>query len=169
MTEPGASGDAIAVLVRLFAEHPVWRDAGATIRDGATSAVWFRERPGEPWHLEREAGVSRLRPGRAADPDFVFRFGAESIAALEAAGEDVGDFAVCLFEWMIHPDPDLRIDFRIVAGFPRLLRNGYVGLLARAGPQVAAFGARHGITGLGPLRRLVRLLRRSQPFAWEGG
>jgi hypothetical protein len=167
MTAPPEADESISVLARLFAEHAVWREAGASIREGAASAVWFRQCPGRAWRLVRQAGVSRLEPGRAEDPDFVFRFGPESIAALEAAGQDSGDFAVCLFDWMIHPDPDLRVDFRIAGSIPRLVRNGYVGLLRRAGPKPAAFAAAHGVSNLRALRRLIRALRRREPFAWE--
>lgn len=164
---PAAPDAIVAALDRLFRDHPAWRKAARRIRPAATSAVWFRHRPGEPWHLVREGGGARLRPGRAPDPDFVFRFAPESVRALESAGETVGDFAVRLFELMIDPDPSRRVELRIAASFPRLLRRGYVDLLFAAGPQVSAFAARHGVRGLGALARLVSALRRREPFDWE--
>ena len=48
----------------------------------------------------------------------------------------MGDFAVTLFETMISDDPDLRVGFRVVAPFGRLVRRGYLALLVRGGPKV---------------------------------
>ncbi len=58
---------------------------------------------------------------------------------------------------------------RIVAGFPRLVRRGYLGLLLASGPRVLAFGASHGVRTVGALRRLVAQLRDSGPADWETG
>ena len=68
---------------------------------------------------------------------------------------------------MLDPDPDVRVGFRIVAPFGRLRRRGYVRLLLRAGPTVAASGARHGVGSLTGLARLVRALRAAEPASWE--
>jgi hypothetical protein len=159
----------VAALARLYRRHPAWRAAARYVAAESTSAVWFSHRPGEPWHLTRAGGETRLLPGPTPDPDFVFRFTPASIEALAEAGHDLGDFAVRLFELMIDPDAERRIGFRIVAPFGRLLRRGYVRLLLGSGPRVTAFAARHGVIGLGSLRRLVRALRRSDPFEWETG
>ncbi|NNL67783.1 MAG: hypothetical protein HKP30_16155 [Myxococcales bacterium] len=157
----------VAELARLFREHPAWREAARRIRGGATSSVWFSHRAGEPWHLARSGPDTVLLPGAAPDPDFVFRFTPASIGELAAAGDTVGDFAVRLFELMIEPDPERRVALRIVAAFPRLVWRGYVDLLFAAGPRLLAFAARHGVTGLGSLRRAVNALRRQQAFDWE--
>jgi hypothetical protein len=165
---PDAASDPhVAALTRLFRSHPAWCAAAARIAEGSTSGVWFLHRPGEPWHLLREGDESWLRPGLAERPDFVFRFSPASIRELEQAGDQVGDFAVRLFELMLEPEPERQVGFRIVAGFTRLLRRGYVGLLLSSGPRVAAFAARNGVTGLASLRRLVNALRRSEPWDWE--
>jgi hypothetical protein len=155
-------------LARLFREHPAWTAAARRLVPQATSTVYFRHRPGEAWRLEQREGVTRLLPGAAADPDFVFRFTEGSIARLEAVRGGVGDFAVELFTLITEDDPDVRVGFRIVAGFPRLVRRGYLGLLLAAGPRVVAFGASHGIRTLGALRRFVAQVRDRTPESWEG-
>ena len=157
----------VAALMQLFRSHPAWRAAAARIAEGSMSGVWFLHRPGEPWHLVREGGESWLRPGSAARPDFAFRFSPASIRELEQAGDQVGDFAVRLFELMLEPEPERQVGIRIVAGFTRLLRRGYVGLLLSSGPRVATFAARNGVTGLASLRRLVNALRSREPHDWE--
>jgi hypothetical protein len=157
----------VAALARLYREHPAWRAAAARLHEQSTSGVWFRHRPGEAWHLAREDGETRLRPGRVEDPDFMFRFSPASIVALGEAGSRIDDFAVRLFELMLDPDEERRIGFRIVASFGRLLRRGYVRLLLEAGPRVAAFAASHGVTGLRAIRNLVVELARREPQPWE--
>lgn len=157
----------MATLARLYREQPAWRAAAAGIQEGSRCAVWFSQRPGEPWHLVREAGETWLRPGGVDRPDLVFRFTPAAIRELARAGEDIAEFAVRLFELMIDPDEERRIGFRIAAPFSRLLHGGYVRVLLDAGPQVASFAASHGVHDLASLHDLVRWLARAAPFAWE--
>ena len=154
-----------ARLDRLFREHPAWVSAAKLLSRDACSRVYFRQRPGEVWHLEQRAGTTRLRPGPGPDPDFVFRFGPEAIAALEDVDGGIGQFAVRLFALVL----DQQVDLRIAAGFARLARRGYVKLLLAAGAPVLAFGAAHGVRDLGALGRLVGRLRAREPAAWEVG
>ena len=154
-------------LARLYREHPAWRSAARRLVAAATSTVYFSHRAGEPWHLEQREGETRLLPGAAPDPDFVFRFTPDSIERLEAVTGGVGDFAVELFTLIAEADPDEGVGLRIVAGFPRLVRRGYLGLLLASGPRVVAFGATHGVRTVGALRRLVARLRDSGPADWE--
>jgi hypothetical protein len=156
-------------LARLFREHPAWRQAARHVSDDSTSRVLFTHRPGERWHLERENAGSQLLPGDVPDPDFVFRFSPESIERLAGVEGSVGAFAVELFRLILGEDARARVDLRIAAPFQRLVRRGYVRLLAASGGSVIAFGARHGIGSLGPLRRLVARLTQQAPEPWESG
>lgn len=155
-------------LARLYQDHPAWKSAARRLVAAATSTVYFSHRAGEPWHLEQRDGQTRLLPGAATDPDFVFRFTPSAIERLEAVTGGIGGFAVELFTLITEAEPDAGVGFRIVASFPRLLRRGYVGLLLAAGPRVVAFGASHGIRTVGALRRFVAQLRDSGPADWEG-
>ncbi len=154
-------------LARLFLEHPAWQKAASRIAERSTSTVYFSHVPGEPWHLERREGRTLLLPGAASDPDFVFRFSPTAVERLEQCSGGIGDFAVALFRLMAGEDPEARVDCRIVAGFGRLARRGYVGLLVAGGPGVLAFGASHGVYTLGALRRVVANLRSGGPEPWE--
>lgn len=153
----------IARLARLFAEHPAWVDAARHLGASAESSVYFTHRPGEVWRLRSVEGGTRLDAGPSRDPDFALRFSPESIDALAAVEGDIGAFAVALFEQIEAG----RIDLRIHAGFARLARRGYVTLVLAAGPAVVAYGARHGIRGLGALRRLVGELATRRRSDWE--
>jgi hypothetical protein len=150
-------------LAGLFAGHPAWVAAASQLSGSATSTAYFTHRLGDPWRLEQRDGGTVLVPGAARDPDFVFRFSPASIEHLEGVEGGIGDFAVALFSEVV----DEQVDLRIVAGFPRLMRAGYVKLLLVAGPPVLAFGATHGIRTLGALRRFVAGLRSRGPADWE--
>lgn len=164
-----ASDPAIERLAALFLEHPAWVEAAGHLSSRATSTVTFRHLPGQAWRLEQRDGRTRLLPGAAADPDFAFEFPAGAIARLEGVEGGIGDFAVELFTLMLHDDPELHVGLRIVAGFGRLARRGYVRLLLVAGPRVVAFGVAHGIRSLGALRRFVSELRAGGDADGEGG
>jgi len=164
---PPPESDEVERLARLFREHPAWVQAADRVDDAATSDVYFSSRPGEAWHLARAGGETRLRPGRARDPDFVFRFTPRAVERLAAVGDGIGSFAVELFRLMTATDPEERVDFRIAAPFSRLMGRGYVTLLAAGGLRVLAFGASRGIHTLADLRRLVARLVSSRPEPWE--
>ena len=154
-------------LARMFREHPAWREAARMIDPRSTSTVYFRHRPGDPWHLERRGDETLLEPGAADDPDLVFRFPPGAIDRLAAVRGSAGDFAAELFTLALSDDPDLCVKIRIAASFPRLVRRGYVRLLVAAGPRVRAIGAAHSVVGLTPLRRLVMELRSRDRAKWE--
>ena len=154
-------------LARLFREDSAWKAAARHLEEAATSGVYFSHRPCDPWRLVRERGQTLLRPGPAADPDFVFRFTPASVERLAALDGNVGDFAVELFSLMIETDPAQRVDFRIVAPFSRLVRRGYLGLLAAGGLRVLAFGASRGVRTLADLRRLIQRVADRSPESWE--
>lgn len=159
--------DAVAKLTQLFVSRPVWHSAAQYLEDGATSDVYFTNRPGEAWHLERRSGRAELLPGSSPAPDFVFRFPHGAVERLEAADGSVGDVAVALLRLIVEADPELRVEVRIVASFPALMRRGYLSLLAAGGLRVLAFGAAHGIRTLRDLRALLERVRTSRPAHWE--
>jgi hypothetical protein len=154
-------------LAALFRSHPAWVAAAGHLSPEATSNVYFTHRPGEAWRLEQAHGETRLQPGAASDPDFVFRFTPDAVERLAAQEGGIGEFAVTLFTCITADDARSRVDLRIVAGFARLARRGYVRLLLAAGPRVIRFGARHGIRTPGALRRFVAELRRRPAADWE--
>jgi hypothetical protein len=157
----------VSSLARHFREHPAWQTAARHLEESAASAVFFSHLPDEVWHLERREGQTLLLPGPVPDPDFAFRFTPDSIERLVAVRGSIGDFAVELFQLMAETRPRLHVDFRIRAPFTRILRRGYLGLLAAGGTRVLAFGAAHGVRTIAALRRLVEQSRRAGPEPWE--
>ncbi len=165
--EADLEDESVTRLARMFLENPAWTDAARRIASDATSSVFFSHRPGEPWRLERRCGRTLLLPGAAADPDFVFRFTPASVERLCATDGGIGDFAVALFGLIAEENPRLRVGFRVAAPFPRLVRRGYLRLLAVGGLRVLAFGAARGVRSRADLRRLVERVRHRAPEAWE--
>ena len=164
----GAAGDdAVRRLVELFRAHPVWCQAARRIQEGSASRVFFPQWPGEPWRLVRRGGTSVLEPGDADDPDLAFCFPPAAVEQLESTRGAVGDFALALFRLMLDADPARRVELRVIAPFPRLLRRGYVELLLRGGPRLLWFGATHGVRSVADLRRVVDSVRSSEPAPWE--
>jgi hypothetical protein len=154
-------------LAQMFSDHPAWREAARLLDPRAASTVFFRHRPGEPWHLERSGDRTLLLPGAASDPDFAFRFTPAAIDRLASLQGTAGDFATELFALVYSNDPELRVNIRVAVGFARLLRRGYVRLLLAAGPRAAAIGFAHGETGMSSLQHLVSSLRRLDRAQWE--
>lgn len=163
---PGAD-PTVRTLARLFRNHPAWVEAARHVDDRAESAVFFAHLPGRQWRLVRRRGQTLLLPGRARDPDLVFRFTPAAVARLATVRGDVGDFAVELFSRIAERRRARRVDFRVAAPFTRLAERGYVGTLLAAGPKVMAFAVGHGVVTLGHLRRLVERSRRKGPARWE--
>ncbi|MFN7955374.1 MAG: hypothetical protein U0610_26860 [bacterium] len=152
----------VSKLAQFFLSHPAWIAAAKNVADGASSRVYFSHVPGE-FHLLRHDGQSLLLPGPTSDPDFAFRFTPPSIDAITSVAGDVGDFAVALFRAIVDRNPEEQIGFRVVAPFRRLLVRGYVGLLLKSGPKVLRYGASHGITTVGDLRRFIAQTRVNDP------
>ena len=159
--------DYIARLARLFLEHPIWIEAANRISADATSTIFFSHKPRQVWRLENREGKILLLPGAAEDPDFVFRFTPAAIRRLEDVDRGMDSFAVELFRLMLEESIDEGVRIRVVAGFPRLLRRGYVRLLLSAGPGVLAYGAAQGVLTLRSLQRLVTSTRSPEPMEWE--
>lgn len=154
-------------LAELFRSHPAWVRAARRLDARATSNVYFSQRPGEVWQLLNSEGETRLRPGGGPTPDFVFRFTPAAVDRLASVRGGVGDFAVELFGLIVENDEELRIGFRIVAPFAKLVRKGYVRLLLAGGGKLLAFGAARGVRTLADLRTLVARVRAQEPQSWE--
>lgn len=140
---------------RFYAESPACLKAAKPIKEGASSLVMF-EGDDRPYALVREKGVSVLRPGRPEDPDMFFRFTAGAVEALASLRtRSVGEYATRIFDLILSEDPRCRVDYRLFSDFATLFRRGYVGILLLGGPAVLAYGARHGVKGIGGLKRLI--------------
>lgn len=154
----------VELLRNLFLTHPAWLAAARYIKDRSNSSVRFSHVPGA-YHLLRKDGQSLLLDGPAPDPDLAFRFTPRSIERLSAVqGADIAAFGIELIECAGSDDPELQVRLRVLAGFPRLLRGGYVNLLLKGGPRVLAQGGAGA--SLSDVRKLFAQLR-SDDGSWD--
>ncbi len=166
-TDPACSDVWVDRLSGLFSDHPAWVKAARHLEPSASSTVYFSHRPGETWRLAKQGERAVLLSGGSSDPDFVFRFTPAAVDQLARTDGGIGDFSVTLFRLITEVDPKLHVGFRIVAPFPRLLRRGYLAVLAAGGMRVLAFGARRGVRTLAELKRIIEQSRSSEPADWE--
>jgi hypothetical protein len=154
----------VELLRDLFLNHPAWLAAARFIKDGCTSRVRFSHIPGV-FHLLRKDGQSLLRQGHAADPDLAFRFTPRSIERLSAVqGTDLGDFGIELWDCASSDDPEVLVRVRVLVGFTKLLRRGYVGLMIKGGPRVLRHGGMN--VSLGDVRKLFAEMR-ADDGSWD--
>ncbi len=167
-TNPDESTDeTVSALAELFRKHPGWRQAAREIARVSTSNVYFTHRPGVAWHLEQRDVGSSLEPGKADDPDFVFRFAPGAVERLQGVKGGIGEFAAELFSLADGADPEHHVDLRVVASFSRLRARGYLRLLVKAGPRVIAYGLSRGIFSVADIGKLVHQARDTPAYEWE--
>jgi hypothetical protein len=136
-----------AALARFLSISPAAATMAGSLRAGAEVAVSFIELAGD-WRFYSEAGTPTLQSGMAKDPDFALRIppGAlKSICALTDA--DLGELGIAFFERVISREPDFRIHVQLHSGLIKLTQRGWLTVLARGGPKVAAWLARKGLRG----------------------
>jgi len=167
-TDPDDTADeTVSTLADLFLDHPGWQQAAREIARVSMSNVYFTHLPGLAWHLEQREVGSALEPGKVDDPDFVFRFAPGAVRRLRRVKGGIGEFAAELFSLADGADPEHHVDLRVVASFSRLRERGYLRLLVRAGPRVAAYGLSRGIFSVADVGKLVRQARDTSPYEWE--
>jgi hypothetical protein len=101
---------------------------------------------GAPARFRAEGGRPVLRDEPAHDPAFtlVLPPGAvERLASLPPG--DVGSLGVTFFRLMLERDPALHVGVRVHASTPRLLSQGWLGVLALGGLQVGLFLLKKGV------------------------
>jgi hypothetical protein len=147
---------AFEVLKPFVEGAPVARKATRPLARPARVNVMLPEGPA---HFEMATGAPALARGQCQDPDFTLTLPEGAVRRLTAmAGNDVGDLGVEFFKLVLERDPDLRVHVRLDAPTTRLLANGYLGVLAQGGLQVAFWLLRKGVKN--PLAAIDRLRRR---------
>ena len=98
----------------------------------------------------------RLIPGAPEDPDFTLRLPTGMVQALHGLeGEDIGAFGALVLGAGLSSDPEMHIGGAIHAGFAKLWRHGYFGVLRLGGWQVAKVLAAKGLANIGVLRKKI--------------
>lgn len=152
---PGGPGESLEALRTFFRTAPAARRA---TRPLAREAEVGLDLGGEPARFTMASGTPEILPGQARDPDFTLAMPPEAVRRLTTGEGGVGGLGVAFFQLVLSRDPALGIRVRLHASTPRLLRRGYLRVLALGGFQVASWLLRAGARG--PLTALERLRRR---------
>lgn len=151
-----AGRGSLEALRDFFHSAPAARRATRPLRREAEVAL---DLDGEPARFAMASGAPEILPGPARDPDFALGLPAEAVRRLTAGeGAGVGGLGVSFFRMVLSRDPALRVRVRLLASTARLVRRGYLEVLALGGLEVALWLLRAGARS--PLSALERLRRR---------
>jgi hypothetical protein len=156
----GPSGEpADAALERFLSSSPAAATVAGSLRAGAEVAVSFTELAGD-WRFYSDAGKPALQRGMAKDPDFAVRLPPGALQSICArTNADIGELGIDFFERVISREPDFRIQVQLHSGLIKLTQRGWLTVLARGGPKVAAWLARRGLRGSGTVVAAIARLK----------
>jgi len=144
--EPAGESADVA-LARFLSASPAAATAAGSLRPGAEVAVSFTDLAGE-WRFFSEAGKPTLEPGKARDPDFELQLAPGALQSICASTDAaLGELGIVFFEHVVSREPDFRIRVQLHSGLIKLTQRGWLTVLARGGPSVAAWLARRGLRG----------------------
>jgi hypothetical protein len=136
---PGSSLEALAAF---FETAEVARRATRPLAPSAEVGLVV---DGVPARFRMQGDLPAVRPGAASDPDFTLSLPAAAVERLTGlAGSDIGAMGVAFLQLVLERDPALRVGVRIHASTARLISNGYLGVLALGGFQVAIWLLKKG-------------------------
>lgn len=143
------------LLKEFLEQRTVCARASAPLKQQASVRILFSDHE-EAYTFIHHSFGPRLERGAPHDPDFTLRLPPGMVRALHALeSEDIGEFGALVVGSGMSPDPDLHIGAAIHAGFGRLWRHGYFGILRLGGWQVARVLAAKGLANIGVLRRKI--------------
>jgi hypothetical protein len=146
----------LARLAHYFETSPAARRAVAPLAEGAGVALDLDEGPAR--FTRRRAGA-QVEAGAAVDPDFTLRLPAAAVERLTSnQTADVGEVGVAFFQLVLERDPALKVRVTVGAPVQRLVRHGYLAVLAQGGARVALWLIRRGVAD--PRRVIERLRKR---------
>jgi hypothetical protein len=136
---PGSSLEALAAF---FETAEVARRATRPLAPSAEVGLVV---DGAPARFRMQGDLPAVRPGPASDPDFTLSLPAAAVERLTGLpGNDIGAMGVAFLQLVLERDPALRVGVRIHASTARLISNGYLGVLALGGFQVAIWLLKKG-------------------------
>ena len=143
-TAPGDRSD--AVLAAFLDRNPGAKKAAGSLRAGAEVAIVFTDLPGR-WRVFLSGpGAIGFEPRAAADADFELQVPPQAVREICGDGvQDLGDLGVRFFEHLRCTDPQRRIRVTVHSGVIKLMRRGWLGLLAQGGAKVANWMGREGL------------------------
>ncbi len=152
--------DAAATLGYFLTTSPAALSAAQSLHDGAEVAVTFANSDGA-WRVYWKNSGPVMEAGICHDADFALRLTPAAVATICGHGAvDIGDLGILFFEQIVARDPERRIRVQSNSGVIKLAKRGWLQLLARGGPKVAAWMARKGLRGPGAVMTALARLKK---------
>lgn len=143
------------LLKQFLEEREVSHRASAPMDEKAVVRILFSDHE-QVYMFSRPASGPRLEPGAPEVPDFTVRVSTGMVQALhELESDDIGEFGALIIGSGLSSDPNLHIGGALHAGFSRLWKHGYFGILRLGGWRVARVMAAKGLANLAALRRKI--------------
>ena len=81
-------------------------------------------------------------------PDFELCIAPRALESICARSDaNIGELGIAFFEHVVSREPDYRIRVQVRSGMLKLTQRGWLALLARGGPSLAAWLAKKGLRG----------------------
>lgn len=148
-------------LMKVFVEQrEVAIKAASSLANGVTVKIVLDGDP-SPYHFIRENKKSHLREGEVNEYDLMFTASEKAIRELVTyESNSIGDFGVKFFSLMKSNDPEIFIKAKLNIGLWKVLSHGYVKVLLKGGASVMGYLARHGIGGLGGVKKAINEMKK---------
>lgn len=148
--------------VKAFMEtHPTAALAAKPLKRDAEVRIFLSDLPGREFRFSMDDGRPRLEEAPAKDPDFTAELPPGAVDEMLRVEGDAGDFGICFFSLMLAREPERHVRVKLHSGLLKLMKRGYLGVLATGGPKVAAWMARKGLHGPGAVADAIKRLRSS--------
>ena len=152
---PGGAAGSLEALQAIFRTAPGARRA---TRPLAREPEVGLDLGGEPARFSMASGTAEVLAGPARDPDFTLVIPPAAVPRLTAGDHGVGALGVAFFQLVRSREPELHVGVRLHVSTSRLVKHGYLRVLALGGLEVAFHLLRAGVSR--PLEALERLRRR---------
>jgi hypothetical protein len=130
-------------LKRFFETSEVAREATKHLDAGAEVGL---ELDGGPARFAMAGGRAQVVEGMAVNPDFTLTLPDGAVSRITSLrSDDVGEFGIEFFKLVLEKDPAQKARVHIDAPTVRLLRHGYLGVLAQGGMKVTWWLLRNGV------------------------
>ena len=148
----------LSELKLFFEDNSIATHAASSISNRRTIALSVA---GQHFTFTKIDGKNKIQEGAPSAPDFEFTLPESVVKELVnrkfASAAEVGLF---LFEHIFASDPAIKVGVRLNAGILTLVTQGYFGVLATGGTEIAAYLGKRGFSGMGKIKDALSRLKK---------
>jgi hypothetical protein len=145
-------------LKEFFENNPLSIEAASPLKKDAEIELVI---DGEPWGFKRDGAKNSFTLGSPTHPDVVFTLNEASANKIVNSGcESIADFGVLILKMVVSKDADEKIRVASRVGPLKLMKKGYLGIIAKGGGAVAKFLADNGMGSFAKVKGFVGSIMR---------